>query len=90
MNPKARTNRSWQAMRNNAQGHFFEGYINAACGYYRDKGVAIVEKIPEPFKTTSTGRDGTDFAVCDNKDTVGQPGTSLGSRSKSGRLRGNR
>ena len=59
MNPKARTNRSWQAMRNNAQGHFFEGYINAACGYYRDKGVAIVEKIPEPFKTTSTGRDGT-------------------------------
>lgn len=56
---KPRTARSWQAMQNNAQGHFFEGYINGACAYYKDKGVAIVEKVPEPFKTTRTGRDGT-------------------------------
>lgn len=56
---KPRTARSFQAMKNNAQGHFFEGYINGACAYYRDTGRAIVEKIPEPFKTTSTGRDGT-------------------------------
>ena len=46
-------------MKNNAQGHFFEGYISGACGYYKDTGRAIVEKIPEPFRTTGTGRDGT-------------------------------
>lgn len=56
---KPRTNKSWQAMKNNAQGHFFEGYISGACGYYKDTGRAIVEKIPEPFRTTGTGRDGT-------------------------------
>lgn len=33
---KPRTNKSWQAMKNNAQGHFFEGYISGACGYYKD------------------------------------------------------
>lgn len=57
--PEQRTARSWQAMKNNAQGNFFEGYIKAACRYYQDKGVAVVEKMPEPFKTTSTNRDGT-------------------------------
>ena len=65
-------------MRNNAQGHFFEGYINAACGYYRDKGVAIVEKIPEPFKTTSTGRDGTFTGAFYSKRPAGLHGDPAG------------
>lgn len=56
---KPRTNRSWQAMKNNAQGHFFEGYIKGACKYYEDKGLAVIRQIPEPFRVTSTGRDGT-------------------------------
>ena len=59
MNPKPRTERSWQAMKNNAQGGFFEGYIKAACEFYKSRGMAVVEKMPEPFKVTSTSRDGT-------------------------------
>lgn len=35
---------------NNAQGHFFEGYIKAACEQYSTIGRAKVEKIPEPFR----------------------------------------
>lgn len=56
---KGRTERSWQAMQNNAQGHFLEGYIKGACDLYKARGVAVVEQIPEPFRTTKTGRDGT-------------------------------
>lgn len=59
MNPKPRTERSWQAMKNNARGGFFEGCIKAACEFYKSRGVAVVEKMPEPFKVTSTSRDGT-------------------------------
>lgn len=40
---------SWKGKRNNAQGHFFESYIKAACAIYKQKGTARVEKIPEPF-----------------------------------------
>ena len=36
--------------RSNAAGGMFEGMINAACGYYREKGVAIIEKTPEPMR----------------------------------------
>ena len=64
MNPKPRTERSWQAMKNNAQGGFFEGYIKAACEFYKSRGVAVVEKMPEPFKVTSTSRDGTFTVYC--------------------------
>jgi recombination protein U len=56
---KPRTNRSWQNMTNNARGHFFEGYIKGACGFYKDRGKAIVDQTPEPFRTTSTNRDGS-------------------------------
>lgn len=57
--PKKRTNRSWQAMANNARGHFLEGYIKGACGYYKQFGFAEVDQTPEPFRTTNTNRDGT-------------------------------
>ena len=44
---KPRTNKSWQAMKNNAQGHFFEGYISGACGYY-------LERIAEDWQKSQT------------------------------------
>ena len=50
--------RSIQARKNNAKGHMFENYINAACSYYKRIGQAAIEKIPEPFRTTSTERNG--------------------------------
>lgn len=49
----------WQNSVNNAQGHFFEGYIKAACGFYHDHERAEVEKIPEPFRVTQKHPDGT-------------------------------
>lgn len=51
--------RSMKARKNNAKGHMFESYINAACSYYKRTGQAVIEKIPEPFRTTATERDGT-------------------------------
>lgn len=43
---------------NNAQGHFFEGYIKAACALYLDRGRADVDKTPEPFRVLSKSNDG--------------------------------
>ena len=40
---------SWKGKKNNAQGHFFEGFIKTACTIYKQKGIAYVEKMPEPF-----------------------------------------
>ena len=40
---------SWKGKKNNAQGHFFEGFIKTACAVYKQKGIAYVEKMPEPF-----------------------------------------
>ena len=50
---------SWRSMQNNAQGHFCEGYIKGPCARYREQGLAVVEQIPEPFRTMKTNRDGT-------------------------------
>lgn len=44
---------------NNAQGHFFESYIKAACRIYQDNERAEIEKTPEPFRVTKKHRDGT-------------------------------
>lgn len=35
---------------NNAQGHFFESAIKAACTLYSDRERADVDKTPEPFR----------------------------------------
>lgn len=35
---------------NNAHGDFLEKMIDQACLYYRNSGVAMIEKTPEPFK----------------------------------------
>lgn len=43
---------------NNAQGHFFEGYIKAACERYSTTGRAKVDKTPEPFRVLEKNRDG--------------------------------
>ena len=51
--------RSFQSLKNNARGHFFEQQIERACNYYREKGIANIHKTPEPFrviKKLSAGR----------------------------------
>lgn len=43
---------------NNAQGQAFEGYIKAACEFYKQRERAAVDKTPEPFRVMSKQRDG--------------------------------
>ena len=49
----------WQNQVNNAQGQIFEKGIKAACRIYHDKGLAEVDKTPEPFRVMNKGQDGT-------------------------------
>lgn len=51
--------RRYQNSVNNAQGHFFEGYIKVACAIYRDDKRAEIEKTPEPFRVMKKHQDGT-------------------------------
>ena len=41
--------RSYQSFMNNANGAELEKMIKAACGIYSEKGIAEIEKTPEPF-----------------------------------------
>lgn len=43
---------------NNAQGHFFEQAIKAACALYDQRERATVDKTPEPFRVLEKSRDG--------------------------------
>lgn len=43
-------NRSVTGMRSRNAGLYFEGMMTAACQYYQDKMVAIIEKTPEPMR----------------------------------------
>lgn len=43
---------------NNAQGHFFEDYIKAACALYSRQGRAEIDKTPEPFRVLEKLKDG--------------------------------
>ena len=38
---------------NNAQGQHFEREILAGCRMYEQKGIATIDKTPEPFRVTS-------------------------------------
>lgn len=53
-----RARQQWQNAVNNAQGHFFEGAIKAACALYSDRERADVDKTPEPFRVMEKSRDG--------------------------------
>lgn len=51
--------KSYQNAINNAQGHLLEDYIKAACLMYEEKGEAVIEKMPEPFRVTKKHPNGT-------------------------------
>lgn len=50
MNDQRRARQQYQNKVNNAQGHFFEGAIKAACALYSERERADIEKTPEPFR----------------------------------------
>lgn len=43
----------------NDQGQMFERLIDQACLHYRVKGIAVIEKTPEPFRVKKKNSDGT-------------------------------
>ena len=55
---KRRAALQYQNKVNNAQGHFFEGAIKAACALYSERERADVDKTPEPFRVMEKSRDG--------------------------------
>ena len=50
MTDQQQARQQWQNRVNNAQGHFFEGAIMAACRFYHDHERAEIDKTPEPFR----------------------------------------
>lgn len=42
--------KKFQSLKNNAQGRFFEAQIERACNYYREKNIANIHKVLEPFR----------------------------------------
>lgn len=44
--------------RNNIQGQHFEGEILAGCRFYEHRGIALIEKTPEPFRVLKKERNG--------------------------------
>lgn len=51
--------RQYRSMVNNAQGHYFEKFIQGGCNYYYDNGIAVVHQTPEPFRVIKKYRNGT-------------------------------
>ena len=45
---------SIRGTQNRAEGELFEQLIEKSCKYYADKGIAYIEKTPEPFKVTKS------------------------------------
>lgn len=39
-----------QGRQNKANGKWFERYVDSACEYYKKKGLAVIDKTPEPMK----------------------------------------
>lgn len=55
---------------NKAAGETFEMWISSACNYYLSKGIAFIEKTPEPFHITGKEMDGSVRGYYEKK---GQP-----------------
>jgi recombination protein U len=59
MDKQSQDRKQWQNAVNNAQGHFFEDYIKAACIAYQAQERAEIKKTPEPFRVTAKHQNGT-------------------------------
>ena len=77
----ARAKRAMQGAQNKAAGRYFEQIIGAACSYYRDNGIADIDKTPEPTKQLTGKNSKGQFTACYEKRA--QPdfkGTLLGGK----------
>ena len=74
--------RSQRAMHSKRSGEYFEAIISSSLNWYADKGLALVEKTPEPMKPLSRPNKKGQFLACFTK--AAQPdfkGTLKGGRS---------
>lgn len=67
--------------RNKANGQDFEKIIEQACEYYSDRGVAEIEKTPEPMKVIGSQGGGKFTSVYEKKAQPDFKGTLKGGRS---------
>ena len=73
--------KSYQGMRNRAQGKFFEQRIDAALARYDRLGLATVEKTPEPMRPIKRLTEGRFVAVFEKPAQPDYKGTLKGGRA---------
>lgn len=56
---RVKLDQRYQNTVNNAQGNLFEACVKAGCIAYRNKGIAEIDKTPEPFRVTKKYNNGT-------------------------------
>lgn len=66
---------------NNARGLSFEKYIEGACEYYKNRGIAKVDKMPEPFRVKRKNNDGSFYGYFTSHAEPDFQGTLKGGRS---------
>ena len=74
--------RSQRGLQSKRAGEHFENMIAASLGWYKDKGVAFIEKTPEPMRPLRPPNRQGQFLACYTK--AGQPdfkGTLTGGRA---------
>lgn len=78
----AREERRQRGLRSRLDGEIFENMIQTSLDWYRDKGLAYVEKTPEPMRPLAPPNKQGQFKACYTK--AGQPdfkGTLIGGRA---------
>lgn len=70
-----------QGTKSKAAGAAFEDTINVACSYYRDKGIAYIEKTPEPMQPVQNLGNGKFIAFFRKSAQADYKGTLLGGQS---------
>ena len=58
-------------------GNYFENMISASCEYYRDRGIAKIEKTPEPMKPLGAKNRKGQFLACYTKQAQPDYGGTL-------------
>lgn len=81
MNKAKDPRRQYQGAVSKAKGKFFEDYIDKSFDHYRYKGLAIIEKTPEPMRPSKSLGNGKFIAFFEKKAQPDYKGTIKGGRS---------
>ena len=73
--------RQYQGAVSKAKGKYFEDFIDKSFDYYRHKGLAIIEKTPEPMRPSKSLGNGKFIAFFEKKAQPDYKGTIKGGRS---------